>query len=133
MIHTTHTYAHVSSHMHIVGQDRIYICTVYDRIFGDYLAKNTVYTPYIYIYGSRQPYTCTINFSIPTLQAGWRWVPQTRAGGTQPSGTQHASTQTHNMQTHTLTHLRTVYNHTQTHRNTHTHARTNSDQAYLAR
>jgi len=28
--------------------------TVYDRIFGDFPAKNTVYTPYIY--GSGQPY-----------------------------------------------------------------------------
>ena len=27
--------------------------TVYDRIFGDFPAKNTVYTPYIY--GSGQP------------------------------------------------------------------------------
>ena len=34
-----------------VGQNRIYnICTVYDRIFGDFSAKNTVYTPYIYIW-----------------------------------------------------------------------------------
>ena len=30
------------------------IYTVYDRIFGDFPAKNTVYTPYIY--GSVQPY-----------------------------------------------------------------------------
>jgi hypothetical protein len=29
--------------------------TVYDRIFGDFPAKNTVYTPYIY--GSGQPYS----------------------------------------------------------------------------
>jgi hypothetical protein len=29
--------------------------TLYDRIFGDFPAKNTVYTPYIY--GSGQPYT----------------------------------------------------------------------------
>ena len=28
------------------------------RIFGDFPAKNTVYTPYIY--GSGQPYTCTL-------------------------------------------------------------------------
>ena len=31
-----------------------HIYTVYDRIFGDFPAKNTVYTPYIY--GSGQPY-----------------------------------------------------------------------------
>jgi len=39
-----------------VGQNRIYtpyIYTVYDRIFGDFPAKNTVYTSYIY--GSGQP------------------------------------------------------------------------------
>jgi hypothetical protein len=29
--------------------------TVYDRIFGDFLAENTVYT--LYMYGSGQPYT----------------------------------------------------------------------------
>ena len=28
--------------------------TVYDRIFGDFPAKNAVYTPYLYGYG--QPY-----------------------------------------------------------------------------
>jgi len=38
-----------------VGLARTYIYTVYDRIFGDVPAKNTVYTPYIY--GSGQPYT----------------------------------------------------------------------------
>ena len=32
------------------------IYTVYDRIFDDFPARNTVYTPYIY--GSGQPYTC---------------------------------------------------------------------------
>jgi hypothetical protein len=32
------------------------VYTVYDRIFGDSPAKNSVYTPYIYIY-SGQPYT----------------------------------------------------------------------------
>jgi hypothetical protein len=31
-----------------------YIYTVYDRIFGDVPANNTVYTPYVY--GSGQPY-----------------------------------------------------------------------------
>ena len=30
--------------------------TVYDRKFGDFPAKNTVCTPYIY--GSGQPYLC---------------------------------------------------------------------------
>jgi len=33
-----------------VGQNRIGIYTVYDRIFVDFRAKNAVYTPYIYIY-----------------------------------------------------------------------------------
>ena len=32
-----------------VGQNRIYI-RIYDRMFGDFPAKNTVHTPYIYIY-----------------------------------------------------------------------------------
>jgi hypothetical protein len=35
------------------GWPEPYICTVYDRIFGDFQAKNTVYTPYLY--GSGQP------------------------------------------------------------------------------
>jgi len=29
-----------------VGQNCLYIYTVYDRIFGDFPAQNTVYTPY---------------------------------------------------------------------------------------
>jgi len=37
-----------------VGQNHIYyVCTVYDRVFGDFPAKNTVYTPYKY--GSGHP------------------------------------------------------------------------------
>ena len=39
------------------GWPEPYIYTIYDRIFGDFLAKNTVYTPYIY--GSAQPYIYT--------------------------------------------------------------------------
>jgi hypothetical protein len=38
---------------HVQGWPELYICTIYDRIFGDFPAKNTVYTPYIY--GSGQP------------------------------------------------------------------------------
>jgi len=37
-----------------VGLARTLTYTVYDRIFGEFPAKNTVYTPYIY--GSGQPY-----------------------------------------------------------------------------
>jgi len=37
-----------------VGQNRPCIYTVYDRIFGDFPVKNTVYTPYIN--GPGQPY-----------------------------------------------------------------------------
>jgi len=45
--------------MHRVGQNRTYsLCMIYDRIFGDFSAKNTVYTPYKY--GSGQPYICTV-------------------------------------------------------------------------
>jgi len=36
---------------------------VYDRIFDDFPAKNTVYTPYIY--GSGQPYIHAEDF-VPT-------------------------------------------------------------------
>jgi hypothetical protein len=45
---------------HVQGWPESFICTyiytVYDCIFGDFPAKTTVYTPYIY--GSGQPYTC---------------------------------------------------------------------------
>ena len=36
------------THTHVlrVGQSP-YICTVYDRMYGNFLANNTVYTPYI--------------------------------------------------------------------------------------
>ena len=36
------------------GWPEPYIYTVYDRIFDDFPARNTVYTPYMY--GSDQPY-----------------------------------------------------------------------------
>jgi hypothetical protein len=36
------------------GWPEPYIYTVYDRIYGEFPAKSTVYTPYIY--GSGQPY-----------------------------------------------------------------------------
>ena len=32
-----------------IGWPEPYIYTVYDRIFGEFSAKNTVYTPYIYV------------------------------------------------------------------------------------
>ena len=37
-----------------VGWPEPYTYTVYDHIFGDFPANNTVYTPYMY--GSDQPY-----------------------------------------------------------------------------
>jgi hypothetical protein len=40
---------------HEQGWPEFYIYTVYDCIFGDFPAKNTEYTPYIY--GSDQPET----------------------------------------------------------------------------
>jgi hypothetical protein len=43
-------------HMHRVGQNRI-IFTIYDRIYGDFPAKNTPY-----IYGSGQPYICMLRY-----------------------------------------------------------------------
>jgi len=50
-----------------------YIYTVYDRIYGDFPAKNTVYTPYIY--GSGQPYACMNDFANPysCAQAHSEW------------------------------------------------------------
>jgi len=36
-----------TSHEH--GWPEPYICTVYGRIYSDFPAKNTVYTPYIYM------------------------------------------------------------------------------------
>jgi hypothetical protein len=40
------------------GWPEPYICTVYNRIFGDFPAKNTAHTPYIY--GSGQPYSSAL-------------------------------------------------------------------------
>ena len=47
-----------------VGQNRIYVYTytVFDRISGDFPAKNTVCTPYVY--GSGQPYIWCKHTSI---------------------------------------------------------------------
>jgi hypothetical protein len=39
----------------VKGRPEPYIYTVYDRIFGDFPAKNTVYVPYMY--GSGQRYS----------------------------------------------------------------------------
>ena len=39
----------------LYGWPEPYMYIIYDRIFDDFPAKNTVYTPYIY--GSGQPYT----------------------------------------------------------------------------
>jgi len=56
---------------YILGWPEPYICTVYDRIFGNFPAKNTIYRPYIY--GSGQPYiypvqcTCYCNVLKKTL------------------------------------------------------------------
>jgi len=44
-----------------VGLARLYICTVYDRIFGEFPAKNTVHIPYIY--GLGQP--LLVQFHLP--------------------------------------------------------------------
>jgi len=38
------------NNMRRVGQNRMYIYTVHDRVIGDFPAKITVYTPYIYTY-----------------------------------------------------------------------------------
>jgi len=39
--------------------------TVNDRVYGDFPAKITVYTPYIYIYGSSQPYIYVVQVELP--------------------------------------------------------------------
>jgi hypothetical protein len=39
-----------SSSKHIGLARTVYIYTIYDRIFDDFPAENTVYTPYIYIW-----------------------------------------------------------------------------------
>ena len=49
-----------------VGLAKLYICTVYDRIYGDFPAKNTVYT--LYIYGSGQPYIGSIHTLIDLVR-----------------------------------------------------------------
>jgi len=50
-----------------VGQNRIHN-TIYDCIFGDFPAKNTVYTPYIY--GSGQPYLYGhVSVNIKTMKS----------------------------------------------------------------
>ena len=65
------TWPHYRAHTHIqtstsrVGQNCIYIRIYIRSIFGDFQAKNTVCTPYIY--GSGQPYLhCYITVHIPT-------------------------------------------------------------------
>jgi hypothetical protein len=40
--------------INMYGWPEPYIYTVYDRVFGDFPARNTIYTPYMY--GSGQPY-----------------------------------------------------------------------------
>jgi len=57
-----------SSVAHLKGWSGPYICTVYDRIFGDSPAIHTVYTPYIY--GPGQPYT----FANNTADSLWRYL-----------------------------------------------------------
>jgi hypothetical protein len=42
---------------HYKGWPAPYICTVYDRIFGDFPAKSTVYSSYIYIGLARTVFT----------------------------------------------------------------------------
>jgi len=45
--HLTHSYIGLAI--------TVYVYTIYDRTFGNFPAKNAVYTPYKYVYG--QPYT----------------------------------------------------------------------------
>ena len=59
---TTHSYVYSMYMRTLAGNDHTWVelartvyFAMYDRIFDDFPAKNTVYTPYIY--GSGQPYT----------------------------------------------------------------------------
>ena len=63
-----------------VGWPELYICTVYDRIFGDFPAKTSVYTPSIF--GSGQPYKYAVYIYIyiysvmanPSVESTWQRV-----------------------------------------------------------
>jgi hypothetical protein len=55
-----------------VGQNGIPIYTVHDRIFGDFHAKNTMYTPYIPIV-YMTIYLMTFMPKIPYLHRIWFW------------------------------------------------------------
>jgi hypothetical protein len=46
-----------------------YIYTVYDRIFGEFPAKNTVYTPYMYGFGQPYIYTVVMAGKRPNLRS----------------------------------------------------------------
>jgi len=116
--------------------------SVYDRIFGNLCAENTVYTPYVY--GSGQPQawhtsfsaqlrhacpiassrqnidsTLLINICIVTFLADYCF-PRAHNTHIHTHAHAHAHTHTH---THIHTHIRT---HTYTHTHTHIHTRTHS-------
>ena len=47
--------------MHKAGQSRVYIHTVHDRMFGDFPARNTVYTQYIFMVLAKPRHAYTVN------------------------------------------------------------------------
>jgi len=61
----------------------IYIYTVYDRIFGEFPAKNTIYTTYLY--GSGQPYLYMHISTVPQSSSSTSKTPD----ATQQPAAQH--------------------------------------------
>jgi hypothetical protein len=64
---------HHANHNYVLGWAEPSIYTVYDRIFGDFPANNTVHTPYIYIYmiyGFGRPKLCHAMKEAPLLLQG---------------------------------------------------------------
>ena len=99
---------------------------VYDRMYGDFPANNTVHTPYVRVCGFGQP--C----SFSTWRVG---TPQSCARPSCHDGTlaalcslgsqihSHAHMQAHK-HTHTHTHITNSHAHMQAHKHTHTHTHT---------
>jgi len=67
MAATTHTCTERHACICRVDQNRIHTpYTEYDRILGDFPAKNTVYTPYIYGSGQRYEYVGRVDRAGPS-------------------------------------------------------------------
>jgi hypothetical protein len=60
-----------SSSKHIGLARTVYIYTIYDRIFDDFPAENTVYTPYIYMALANPKNTACCKNTLKTQRAAW--------------------------------------------------------------